>query len=46
MSELIAKGGTKNIAWDYFGLERGADEKSTDDKKVMCLTCHQRVVGI
>ena len=46
MSEFIAKGGTKNIVWEYFGLECRADEKPVDDGKVMCLTGHQCVVGI
>ena len=38
--------GPKNIVMDYFWLECGADEKPTDDRKVVCLTCHQCVVGI
>ena len=46
MSELIAKGGTKNTVWNYFGLECGADEKANDVGKVMCLTRHQCVVGL
>ena len=40
MSELIAKGGTKDIVWDPFGLEYGADMKLNDGGKVMFLTCH------
>ena len=45
MSELIAKSGTKNKAWDYFGLECRADKEPPDEGKVMCLTCHLHVVG-
>ena len=45
MSELIAKGETKNIVLDYFGLERGVDEKPVDDGNVVCLTHHQPVVS-
>ena len=41
MSELIASG-TKSIAWDYLGLERGPDGKPIDDGKVICRTCRRR----
>ena len=48
MSELIAKGGAKNVVWDYmyFRLEHRADKKPTDNRKVVFLTCHQHEVHV
>lgn len=44
MSELVAKSGTKNVVWDYFGLERGVDGNAVDDSSVTCRTCCKRVL--
>ena len=36
MVELVNKTVTKSVAWDYFGLEKGADGRVGDDGSAIC----------
>ena len=34
-AELVSKAGTKSIAWEYFGLQKGIDGQVVDDVGAM-----------
>ena len=51
MAELVNKTGPKSVAWDYFGLEKGADGRVIDngrvidDGRAICRLCRKRVLA-
>ena len=45
MAELVNITGTKSVAWDYFGLEKGADGRVVDDGSAVCRLCCKRVLA-
>ena len=45
MAELVNKTRTKSVAWDYFGLEKGADGRVVDDGSAVCRLCRKRMLA-
>ena len=41
MGELLGKTGTKSVAWDYFGLAKGADGRAVNDGTAICHLCQK-----
>ena len=41
--ELLNKSGTKSKAWNYFGLQKGANGKPIDNGSAVCRICCARV---
>jgi len=45
MGELLGKTGTKSVAWNYFGLVKGADGRAVDDGTAICRLCRKCVLA-
>ena len=44
-SDLVCKTGTKNVVWDYFGLQKDKDGHVVDNGEVVCRSCRKKVIA-